>query len=66
MQKWVNKFHPQYSIIESDSAMSESSFISSQLSGSNAFISEFQVNNCPSSNHKKKLKKLNSETAQQN
>ena len=46
--KWVNNSRPQYLLIESDGVVSESSNISSQLSGSNTSISEFSVNNSPS------------------
>ena len=56
IRKWVNNSRPQYSLIESDSVISESSIISSQLSGSNTSISEFSVNNRPSTNHIKKVK----------
>ena len=46
--KWVNNSRPQYLLIESDGVVSESSNISSQLSGLNTSISEFLVNNSPS------------------
>ena len=53
--KWVNNSRPQYSLIESDSVVSESSNISSQLSGSNTSVSEFSVNNSPSRTHNEKI-----------
>ena len=56
IHKWVNNSRPQYSLIESNSFVSESSNISSQLSGSNTSISEFLVNNPPSRTHNKKIK----------
>ena len=55
IHKWVNNSRPQYSLIESNSFVSESSN-SSQLSGSNTSISEFLVNNSPSRTHNKKVK----------
>ena len=56
IHKWVNNSRPQYSLIESNSFVSEFSNISSQLSGSNTSVSEFLVNNPPSRTHNKKLK----------
>ena len=56
IHKWVNNAHPRYSLIESDSFVSESSNISSQLSGSNSSISEFLVNNLPSKTYNEKVK----------
>ena len=49
--KWVNNSHPHYLLIESDSVISESSIISSQLSGLNGSIPEVLVNNSPSRTH---------------
>ena len=53
--KWVNNSRPQYSLIEIDSVVSQSSNISSQLSGSNTSVSEFWVNNSPSRTHNEKV-----------
>ena len=56
IHKWINNSRPQYSLIESDSVISESSIISCQWSGSNTSISEFSVNDHPSRKHNKKVK----------
>ena len=56
IHKWVNNSRPQYSLIESDSFVSESSNISSQLSGSNTSISKFLVNNSPSKTPNEKVR----------
>ena len=50
--KMVKNSRPQYSLIESNSVISECSIISSQLSGLNTSISEFLVNNPASRIHK--------------
>ena len=56
IHKWVNNSRPQYLLKENDGVISESSIISSQLSGSNTSISEFSVNNLPSRTHNEKVK----------
>ena len=56
IQKWVNNTRHQYPLIESDSAILESSVIRSLLSGSNIPISEISVNNRPSRTHNEKVK----------
>ena len=55
IHKWVNNSSPQCSLIGSDSVVSESSNISSQLSGSNTSVSEFPANNLPSRTHNERI-----------
>ena len=56
IHEWVNNSRPRYSLIERDSVISESSIFNSQLSDWKNSVSEFSVNNSPSSTHNEKEK----------